>query len=66
MGEYSDSQCLSRMRISGRDTGSTCKSVGVAQETRDHNYFSIQSVVNEVRPVSNLKIIQSIMPQPAL
>ena len=27
-----------------------CKSVGMAQETRDHSYFHTQSVMNKVHP----------------
>ena len=36
------------MQISGRDTESACESVGMTQETHDHNYFRTGSVVNKV------------------
>ena len=40
------------MRISGRDTENACESVGVTQETHDHNYFRTRNVVNKVHPKS--------------
>ena len=33
--------------------GCVCESVGVAQKTRDYNYFRTRSVVNKVHPLHN-------------